>query len=360
MPLVEGDDRDEDFYDYKCALPLDLELRLPQLLRLPHLRRLKIRDTHLGDPAWASEDGSTVIAPLEVLDLGACAYVSPRENEMHTARILARMPPTITAFALSSSLPGPPPLSIPVSPLAEKTASPDSSFSKDSITPSTVTLPVLPHLRTLHLTPLVPTDALASTLSQPALAGSPVHTLSCSFHPDDAAEGCAALEAFLRERGAYTKGHGRKRSSSKLITCETLTEEPEEEVNESSLLTSSKNDGEIVKSGSIKPRPRAHTIPTPLYPSLRTVAIEIPAPVISPVSPAGKISPRRLAAARRREDERRDAARRLKAMAKELGLDIIVQGVSGLDIEESVGTQTLQSSRTSEKVGVRSRANTTF
>ena len=49
VPVVTGDDDDSVITPHAV---LGSELRLPQLLRLPNLHRLKIRDTHLGDPLW--------------------------------------------------------------------------------------------------------------------------------------------------------------------------------------------------------------------------------------------------------------------------------------------------------------------
>ncbi|KAJ7434751.1 hypothetical protein B0H11DRAFT_2258036, partial [Mycena galericulata] len=48
VPLVRGD---EDIPDHPV---LGSELSLPSLLSIPSLRQLTIRDTHLGDPRWAS------------------------------------------------------------------------------------------------------------------------------------------------------------------------------------------------------------------------------------------------------------------------------------------------------------------
>ena len=209
----------------------------------------------------------------------------------------------------------------------------------------------MPRLQAIHLTPLVPTSAISSTLAQPALAGSPVHTLSCAFHPDDAADGCAALEAFLLERSRSagpplcTIKPGRKRASSKLSFCspviesattgfETLTEEPDSYAYDD-------------LSTQTAPMVVSPLSPSVLYPSLSRLTVDIPE---SPVSTVGtKLSARRLAAAKRREEERRVAAQRLQALAKELGLELILRGVN------LPGTQAAATAKTA-----RARANTTF
>ncbi|KAH8115963.1 hypothetical protein DFH11DRAFT_1583168 [Phellopilus nigrolimitatus] len=315
------------------------ELRLPQLFRLPNLKRLRLRDTHLGDPQWAGPE--LVCCPLEVLDLGSCAYVSPSANEMHTARILARAPSSITTCALTSlppSSPSPPPTSHSLAQnLPSRTGNlgntPNTATSAASEAPSP-SVPRLPHLRTLHLTPLVPTSALGATLAQPALAGSPVHTLACAFHADDAAEGCAALEDFLREREART-GSGvarRKRASSKLSMCTKPEGFAEEMTGKDSLFKPAFD----MEAGSSCVRASTSASVAQLYPALRTLSIDIPADTLSPQSPA-KLSPRRLAAARRRAEERREAAMRLQALAQELGLELIVRGVDLESVSGSAG-----------------------
>jgi len=333
---------------------LGRDLRLPQLLRLPYLRRLKISDTHLGDPLWGAL--GTPECPLEVLKLGSCAYVSPEKNEEHTARILASVPTSIEDFSLSSAL----------------NVKTPSIGGKGDANATPELPPALPHLRTLHLTPLVPTSSLTSTLAQPTLAGSPVHTLSCSFAPDDAAEGCAALEAFLKERSERDRGRhphkGRKRSGSKLAICETFTEEPEVSPSLSSASTASEKDGDNVTKSDLLDQEmpsRANSaassqMMSPLYPALRTLSIDIPTSTdASQSSATGKLSPRRIAAARRRAEERRNAARRLKALATQLGLDFVVNGIDGLSAESSDMLSDLPGVP-SVKPTVRGRANSTL
>lgn len=334
---------------------------------------------------WAEVE---VCCPLEVLDLGSCAHVSPAENEAHTAQILARAPPTITTCALGASLPSvPTDVELPPSPVSCQKPSSFSAASNGGFpspvddAPALIPLRSLPRLRTLHLTPLVPTSALHATLAQPALAGSPVHTLSCAFHPDDAAEGCAALEEFLRARATTVRT--RPRASSRLGRAPVLYAEPE----------SCEKDGQCeiptASVSTLKSRARANTAPGPLltqpvfpggeaeaevkaeteaaetaakvpYPALRTLAIDIPAEedVLSPLSPlsavssAGRLSARRLAAAQRRAEMRAKAAARVRALAQDLGIEVLMRGV---DVDASFATPKPTSTKPSL---VRSRSNT--
>lgn len=355
VPVVTGDDDDAQIPPHPR---LGRDLRLPQLLRLPYLRRLKISDTHLGDPLWGAL--GTPECPLEVLKLGSCAYVSPEKNEEHTARILASVPTSIEDFSLSSAL-------------GVKAAPSPSGFSAKGDDGASSNLPpALPHLHTLHLTPLVPTSSLTSTLAQPTLAGSPVHTLSCSFAPDDAAEGCAALEAFLKERSERDRSRvphkGRKRSGSKLAICQNFTEEPESspslDIASASLEkrgdNSTKSDLLDQEMSSLASSAVSSATMSPLYPALRTLSIDIPSLMdASQSSATGKLSPRRLAAARRRAEERRNAARRLKALATQLGLDIVVNGIDGLSADSSDILSDLPGIP-SVKPNVRGRANSTL
>ncbi|THG97746.1 hypothetical protein EW145_g7555 [Phellinidium pouzarii] len=143
VPIAQGDD------DIPAHSLLGDELRLPQLFRLPNLKRLRIRDTHLGDPLWAGfeGDGTQTVAccPLEVIDLGSCAYISPFANEAHTARILARVPSSITSCALSTSLPFP--SGDAFTPTLTKTKDDETNSTLDqSSSPSCPQLPSLPHL----------------------------------------------------------------------------------------------------------------------------------------------------------------------------------------------------------------------
>lgn len=166
------------------------DLRLPALLHLPTLRKLRISDTHLGDPLWAGEawrerfgSGGFLAEPcaLESLELGCSPFESQSANQAFTERILQSLPSSIKSFTLGTAL----------------------GSSTQSSAPSTPELQ-LPQLRTLHLSTLVPLSSIGTTLALPQLAQSPVHTIFCRFFPDDGADGCEALTDFLRERGSAT------------------------------------------------------------------------------------------------------------------------------------------------------------
>ena len=84
-------------------------------------------------------------------------------------------------------------------------------------------------------------------------------------------------------------------------------------------------------------------------------------------SPGGmKLSPRRLAAAKRRAEERLAATRRLQDLAKEIGLEVIVNGVSvkaeavKVNAPTSAIAPVLATGVGAGKNAARARANTTF
>ncbi|KAH9922994.1 hypothetical protein B0H21DRAFT_841007 [Amylocystis lapponica] len=153
IPLVHGDG---DIPDHPI---LGSELRLPSLLRLSKLRKLRIRDTHLGDPQWVS-------TPL-----------LPRHsdyNRLYTERIMGNIGHTVDEFALNTSL-----------------TSQTFDFAKHDEPP-------LKRLRKIHLTPLFPVENVVDTLS--TLSGSPIEQLSVQCHEDDVVDMCSALEDFLSMR----------------------------------------------------------------------------------------------------------------------------------------------------------------
>lgn len=170
IPLVAGD---EDIPDHPV---LGSELRLPSLLRIPTLKKLRIRDTHLGDPLWAS---TTVSCSLEMLDLGSCYHVSPEFNRTCTERIMGNVGHTVDDFTLSS-------------PLSTKVA----DYSKDKENP-------LKRLRKIHLTPLFPVENIVDTLE--TFSESPVEQLSVQCHEDDVEDFCTALESFLGRRAQQSE-----------------------------------------------------------------------------------------------------------------------------------------------------------
>ncbi|KAJ7660059.1 hypothetical protein B0H17DRAFT_1163111 [Mycena rosella] len=159
VPLVRGD---EDIPDHPV---LGSALSLPSLLSIASLRQLTIRDTHLGDPRWAT---APVACRLDVLDLGSCMHEPDAPNRLAIERIMSAVGPSLSSFSLATAL------------------SPRS--------------PPLPRLRQLHISPFLPVAAAADALA--ALAGSPIEALSVQCFADDVADTCAALGAFLRLRVA--------------------------------------------------------------------------------------------------------------------------------------------------------------
>lgn len=300
-----------------------LELRLPSLLGLTHLRRLRIRETHLGDQLWG-----TIVAPseapkLEVLDLGASPNASQEDNDQFTQRILARAPTRfLHTFSLSTGAPPSPSASFPPCPPSPTAAVPAPSFGSPQH--AHVPADAFPSLRTLHLTPLISPSVLSSTLAQPALAQSPVHTLSCAFHPDDAAEGCRAVEGFLWERGMNPLTHSlpprrlskRTRSGSLATIPSSSSAAPQPQLKRRSTLSA---------SGS-----RA-------YPALQTLSIALspPEPPATPTSYSPKVVARIQARRAREAEERAQAARSLVRCCRTLGVHAEVTGIDvGDDISE--------------------------
>jgi len=163
VPLVFGDD---DIPDHPL---LGSELSLPSLLRIPTLRKLIIRDTHLGDPQWST---TAVACRLEALDLGGCCHETEEFNQVCTERIMAAVGPTVDEFSLATAVSA-------------------AVFAKPSATP-------LRRLRKLHITPFFPLDSVVDTMSN--LAGSPIETLSMQCFEDDVVDACSALQDFLNVR----------------------------------------------------------------------------------------------------------------------------------------------------------------
>ncbi|KAJ6571801.1 hypothetical protein B0H19DRAFT_937734 [Mycena capillaripes] len=159
VPLVRGD---EDIPNHPL---LGSELSLPSLLSIPTLRQLTIRDTHLGDPRWAT---APVACRLEMLDLGSCAHESDAPNRLAIERIMSAVGPSLSSFSLATAL--------------SKPATP------------------LPRLRQLHISPFFPVDEVVDTMA--ALEGSPIEALSMQCFADDVADACSALERFLSLRVA--------------------------------------------------------------------------------------------------------------------------------------------------------------
>ncbi|EKM61198.1 uncharacterized protein PHACADRAFT_247651 [Phanerochaete carnosa HHB-10118-sp] len=162
IPVVKGDE----------SIPahplLGSELSLPSLLRLPTLKKLRIRDTHLGDPKWAV---TPICCSLEFLDLGSCYHESQDFNRVCTERIVGNVGQSVDEFSLNTAI------------SAETYA-----FEKPKETP-------LKKLRKIHLTPLFPVENVVDTLT--TLSGSPVEELSIRCHEDDVADMCTALQDFM-------------------------------------------------------------------------------------------------------------------------------------------------------------------
>ncbi|KAF9254991.1 hypothetical protein L218DRAFT_912819 [Marasmius fiardii PR-910] len=163
VPLVTNDT------DIPSHPTLGSDLYLPSLLRIPTLRELTIRETHLGDPRWASVP---VACRLEVLDLGSCYHENEDYNRICIERIMAAVGRTVDEFSLETSVS-------------------DAVFAKPSVTP-------MQNLRKLHISPFFPVDNVVDTMSN--LAGSPIERLSMQCFEDDVVDVCTALEEFLSLR----------------------------------------------------------------------------------------------------------------------------------------------------------------
>lgn len=166
IPVVVGDD------DIPVHSTLGAELSLPALLRLPTLKTLRIRDTHLGDPRWTE---SPVYCSLEVLDLGSCYHESQEFNRICTERIVNNVGHSIDDLSLNTAITGD----------SIEFAKPESPLKR---------------LRKIQLTPLFPVENVVDTLT--TLSGSPVEQLSVRCFEDDVADMCTALEDFLTTRVA--------------------------------------------------------------------------------------------------------------------------------------------------------------
>lgn len=163
IPIVSGDD---DIVDH---VKLGSNLSLPSLLLIQSLRKLTIRETHLGDPNWLN-----VIATcrLEVLDLGSCSHETEDQNSLFIERIMSTIGPSVNEASLS-------------------TAIANESFAQSSATP-------LKRLRKLHISPFFPVDSVVDTMNN--LSGSPIESVSVRCFEDDIVDICEAVESFLSLR----------------------------------------------------------------------------------------------------------------------------------------------------------------
>lgn len=164
VPTVMGD---ADIEDHPI---LGSALSLPSLLQIPTLRKLRIRDTHLGDRLW---ENATCLAPLSVLDLESCCHTPPPLARTHVETIVRNV-------AKAS----------PVNQLAIATGLEQPEFQHPT-TP-------LKNLRHLEFLSFFPIDSIVDTLS--TLAGSPIETVVVQCFKDDVEDLCDSLETFLNER----------------------------------------------------------------------------------------------------------------------------------------------------------------
>ena len=179
------------------------ELSLPSLLQISTLRKLTIRDTHLGDERWTT---APILCRLEFLDLGSCYHEDESFNTRCTERIMAAVGPTVDEFSLTAAVS-------------------NSLFSEPSVTP-------LRKLRKLHISPFFPVESVVETMSN--LAGSPVEGISVQCFEDDVVDICSELEKFLNlrvERGCdfYHKLKRIDISVTALDDTRTFTEQETEE-----------------------------------------------------------------------------------------------------------------------------------
>jgi hypothetical protein len=163
IPLVVGDDDIDDHAQ------LGSILCLPSLLRIPSLRKLTTRDTHLGDSRWLT---TPTACRLEVLDLGGCSHETDEINGLFIERILSTIGPTVSETSLSTAILGVP-------------------FARPSSTP-------LKRLRKLDISPFFPIDSVVDTMTN--LSGSPIETVSVQCFEDNVVDVCSAIEDFLSLR----------------------------------------------------------------------------------------------------------------------------------------------------------------
>jgi hypothetical protein len=160
VPLVIGDDDIDDHPRLGSALCL------PSLLRIPSLRRLAIRHTHLGDSRWLTTPAT---CHLEVLDLGGCPHETDDANSLFIGRILSTIGSTVSEAHLGTAILG-------------------VSFARPFSTP-------LKRLRKLYISLFFPIDSIVDTMIN--LSGSPIETLSVQCFKDDIMDVYSAIKDFL-------------------------------------------------------------------------------------------------------------------------------------------------------------------
>jgi len=163
IPLVAGDGDIDDHPQLGSALCL------PSLLRIPSLRALTIRGTHLGDSKWLTTPPA---CRLEVIDLGGCPHETDEINSLFVERIVSTVGATVVEAFLSTAILG-------------------AVFTRPSSTP-------LKQLRKLHISPCFPIDNVVDTIAY--LSGSSINTISIQCFADDVVEMRLAVEDFLSLR----------------------------------------------------------------------------------------------------------------------------------------------------------------
>jgi hypothetical protein len=147
---------------------LGSDLYLPSLLRIPTLTHLVIRDTHLGDPRWAT---TPVACNIELLDVRSCCHETEEMNKACIERIMTAVGRTVNGLSIDTAVAPPP--------------------------------EPLPRLRKLYISEFHPVDSVIDTISN--LSASPIESLSMQCFEDDVVDVCSALQEFLSlrvERGS--------------------------------------------------------------------------------------------------------------------------------------------------------------
>jgi hypothetical protein len=163
IPLVAGDDNIDDHPQLGSALCL------PSLLRIPSLKKLTIRDTHLGDSLWLTTPPA---CHLESIDLSGCSHETDDVNSLFVERIISAIGLTIVEASLSTAILGAP-------------------FARPSSTP-------FKQLRKLNISPYVPIESVVDTMTN--LSGSPIDTISVQCFADDVLDIRSAVQDFLSLR----------------------------------------------------------------------------------------------------------------------------------------------------------------
>jgi hypothetical protein len=160
VPLVASDS------DIPSHPTLGDELSLPSVLRIPTLESLSIRDTHLGDPRWATTEA---MCTLKKVELGSCMHVPPEDDA--TAYVLAAIGDSVSELTISS-----PSITL-------------CSNEKESR---------LSKLRRLTVSEYFPPTDVVDTLN--TLKESPIERLDLACFEMDVPDVCDALEEFFEVR----------------------------------------------------------------------------------------------------------------------------------------------------------------